>query len=244
MSRLVSRLWTRHSSHLLLSAVLRRRCCWARLQLIYAAPAPTAVDWLSLAQQQTRRPSRLLSNRSMDWRTDRQTDRQTDARPLHVPCSEYLYAVVSITRPRRRGWNATANFLPEMECHVACAHTKYARLERAIRHYRPLSVFSNRVINTWNSPPTQCVNCNTADTFEKYVSIALESETDVNSWLCLIVGVKWRKPVPTYAVIVWMNFGGFGGFGERQSYRSCVSVYLRTWAITKWPLALIFGTLA
>jgi len=28
------------------------------------------------------------------------------------------------------------------------------------------------------------VNCNTVDTFKKYVSIALESETDVNSWLC------------------------------------------------------------
>ena len=42
-------------------------------------------------------------------------------------------------------------------------------------------VFSNRVINSWNSLPTQCANCNTADTFKKYVSIALESETDVNS---------------------------------------------------------------
>ena len=44
-------------------------------------------------------------------------------------------------------------------------------------------VFSNRVINSWNSLPTQCVNCNTVDTFKKYVSTALESETDVNSWL-------------------------------------------------------------
>jgi len=43
------------------------------------------------------------------------------------------------------------------------------------------SVFSNRVINSWNALPTQCVNCNTVDTFKKYVSIALESETDVNS---------------------------------------------------------------
>jgi len=42
-------------------------------------------------------------------------------------------------------------------------------------------VFSNRVIHFWNSLPTQCVNCNTVDTFKKYVSIALESETDVNS---------------------------------------------------------------
>ena len=33
-------------------------------------------------------------------------------------------------------------------------------------------VFSNTVINVWNSLPTQCVNCNTADTFKKYVSIA------------------------------------------------------------------------
>jgi len=40
---------------------------------------------------------------------------------------------------------------------------------------------SDRVINSWNYLPTQCVNCNTADTFKKYVSIALESETDVNS---------------------------------------------------------------
>jgi len=42
-------------------------------------------------------------------------------------------------------------------------------------------VFSNRVIDSWNSLPTQCVNCNTVDTFKKYVSIALVSETDVNS---------------------------------------------------------------
>jgi len=41
--------------------------------------------------------------------------------------------------------------------------------------------FSNRVINCWNSLPTQCVNCNTVDTFEKYVSVKLESDTDVNS---------------------------------------------------------------
>ena len=42
-------------------------------------------------------------------------------------------------------------------------------------------VFSNRVINCWNSLPTQCVNCNTVDTFEKYVSVKLKSDTDVNS---------------------------------------------------------------
>jgi len=42
-------------------------------------------------------------------------------------------------------------------------------------------VFSNIVVNAWNSLPTQCVKCNTVDTFKKYVSIALESETDVNS---------------------------------------------------------------
>jgi len=42
-------------------------------------------------------------------------------------------------------------------------------------------VFINGVINSWNSLPAQCVNCNTVDTFTKYVSIALESETDVNS---------------------------------------------------------------
>jgi len=42
-------------------------------------------------------------------------------------------------------------------------------------------VFSSRVIHFWNSLPTQCVNCNTVDTFKKYVSYALESETDVNS---------------------------------------------------------------
>jgi len=42
-------------------------------------------------------------------------------------------------------------------------------------------VFSNRVIISWDSLPTHCVNCNTVDTFKKYVSIALESETDVNS---------------------------------------------------------------
>jgi len=36
-------------------------------------------------------------------------------------------------------------------------------------------LFSNRVINSWNSLPAQC------DTLKKYVSIALESETDVNS---------------------------------------------------------------
>ena len=42
-------------------------------------------------------------------------------------------------------------------------------------------VFSYRVINSWNSLPTQCVNCNAVDTFSKYVSVALESETDANS---------------------------------------------------------------
>jgi len=41
-------------------------------------------------------------------------------------------------------------------------------------------VFSNRVINSWNSLRTQCVNCNTTDTFKKYVSTALELETGVN----------------------------------------------------------------
>ena len=30
-------------------------------------------------------------------------------------------------------------------------------------------VFSNRVINSWNSLPIQCVNCNTVDTFKNYV---------------------------------------------------------------------------
>ena len=38
--------------------------------------------------------------------------------------------------------------------------------------------------NSWNSLSAECVNCNTVDTFEKYVSIALGSETDVNWWLC------------------------------------------------------------
>ena len=42
-------------------------------------------------------------------------------------------------------------------------------------------VFSNRVMNSWNSLPTQFVNCNTVDTLKKYVSVALESEIDVNS---------------------------------------------------------------
>ena len=42
-------------------------------------------------------------------------------------------------------------------------------------------VFSNRVNDSWNYLPIQCVNCNTVDTLKKYVSIALESETDVNS---------------------------------------------------------------
>jgi len=44
-----------------------------------------------------------------------------------------------------------------------------------------LSLVTNRVINSWNSLPTQRENCNTVDTFNKYVSIALESETNVNS---------------------------------------------------------------
>jgi len=39
-------------------------------------------------------------------------------------------------------------------------------------------VFSNRVTNSWNSLSTQCINCNTVDTFKKYVLIAL---TDMNS---------------------------------------------------------------
>jgi len=42
-------------------------------------------------------------------------------------------------------------------------------------------VFNNRVINSWNSLPTQCVNCLTDDTFKKYVSVALELEANVNS---------------------------------------------------------------
>jgi len=36
-------------------------------------------------------------------------------------------------------------------------------------------VLSNRVINSWISLPTQCVNCNAVDSFKS------ESETDVNS---------------------------------------------------------------
>ena len=37
-------------------------------------------------------------------------------------------------------------------------------------------------INSWNSLPTLCVNCNTVDTFKKlYVSVAPELETGVNS---------------------------------------------------------------
>ena len=64
------------------------------------------------------------------------------------------------------------------------------------------------------------LNLNTVDTFKKYVSVALESETDVNSWLSQIVGVIWHKPVHTYAIIVWMNFGGFDDFGELVHFAS------------------------
>jgi len=42
-------------------------------------------------------------------------------------------------------------------------------------------IFSNRVINSWNSLPAQCVNCTTVDTVKKDVSVALESETNLNS---------------------------------------------------------------
>jgi len=38
-------------------------------------------------------------------------------------------------------------------------------------------MFSNRVINNWNSLPAHCFNCCTINTFMKYVSVELESET-------------------------------------------------------------------
>jgi len=41
-------------------------------------------------------------------------------------------------------------------------------------------VFSNGVKKLLKFS-TQCLKCNTVDTFKKYVSVALESQTDVNS---------------------------------------------------------------
>jgi len=57
---------TRHRPHLLLSAVLRRSCCWA----------PAAVDRSVLPT------GRSAANPPQQ----RRTDRRTDARPLHIPC--------------------------------------------------------------------------------------------------------------------------------------------------------------
>ena len=40
-----------------------------------------------------------------------------------------------------------------------------------------MTVFSNKVINNWNSLPAHCINCCTINTFKKYMSVELESET-------------------------------------------------------------------
>jgi len=39
------------------------------------------------------------------------------------------------------------------------------------------SVFSNRVVNDWNSLSSQCVNSCTVNTLKKYLSAELEPET-------------------------------------------------------------------
>jgi len=53
--------------HLLLSAVLRRPCCWAQALSIDTSCPPGA-------QQQTRRTQQRLSNDGTDRRTDKRTD--------------------------------------------------------------------------------------------------------------------------------------------------------------------------
>ena len=57
---------TRHRPHFLLSAVLRRSCCWA----------PAAVDRFVLP----------IGRSAANPPQQRWTDRRTDARPLHRPC--------------------------------------------------------------------------------------------------------------------------------------------------------------
>jgi len=68
---------------LLLSAVLRRGCCWRPPLLINISCGHGA-------QQQTRRSSTQRANDGMDRQTDGQTDGptdgQTDARQFHRPC--------------------------------------------------------------------------------------------------------------------------------------------------------------
>jgi len=39
-------------------------------------------------------------------------------------------------------------------------------------------VFSNRVINNWNSLPAHCVNCNSINTFKTHLSVLLEPGTN------------------------------------------------------------------
>ena len=57
---------------------------------------------------------------------------------------------------------------------------KYCENEIVQKRAMKFVLFSNGVINSWRSLPAQCLSCSTVDTSEKYVSVALESETDVN----------------------------------------------------------------
>ena len=94
---LVRRLSTWHCPHLLLSAVLRRRCCWARLQLVHGA----AVDlYLLPARRSAVNPPAIVA--AVDrWETDRRTDRRTLDRYID-PATHTVRAASVITSCRRR----------------------------------------------------------------------------------------------------------------------------------------------
>jgi len=78
---LLPRLLTRHCSHLLVSAVMRR-CCAAR-------PAHAAVSrYLPPARRSAANPPHAAT--AVEW-WDRHTDGRTDNRPCHRPCPA-LYA--------------------------------------------------------------------------------------------------------------------------------------------------------
>ena len=80
---LVPRLSTWHCPHLLLSAVLRRRCCWT--------PAPKAIDWYLLPTGRSAANGPATAGAVDLW------DRRTDARPLHRPCPAYCAGNVKIS---------------------------------------------------------------------------------------------------------------------------------------------------
>jgi len=67
-------------------------------------------------------------------------------------------------------------------------------LELIFRRDSRKCVFSNRVVDNWNSLSTHCINFSTINTFKMHVSSELKSGA-----IIVIVGVIWRKHVLTYA---------------------------------------------